>query len=82
VLEPFLPFRNVSLSPVGDRQSYQGWKRLELALVQALESCRTSRNPSGVSFCLFGLLMLGTIASRWLADPQAVARAFHEIMGR
>jgi hypothetical protein len=82
VLEPFLPLRNVSLTPVGARQSYQGWKRLEIALVQALQSCRTRRNPSGVSFCLFALLMLGTIASRWLGDPQAVAKAIHEIMGR
>jgi hypothetical protein len=81
VLDPFPLLRSVALTPVGSRQSYHGWKRLERALRPALRSSETTPNPAGLSFCLFGATMLAAIATRWVADPQAVADAFQQIMG-
>ena len=81
VLDPFPLLRSVSLASVGPRQSFQGWKRLENALRQTLAATETTPNPAGVSFCLFGAVILAAIATRWMRDPQAVAEAFHQMMG-
>jgi hypothetical protein len=82
VLEPFSLMRSVSLTPVGAQQSFQGWKHLELALRQALSATETSPNPAGLSLCLCGAAMLAAIATRWMRDPQAVAEALQQMMGR
>ena len=80
-LDPFLPLKSVALSPVGPRQSLQGWKRLELALAAALRQTEVAPNPAGVSFLLMGILLFAAILTGWISDPQAVAKAFGEVLG-
>lgn len=81
VLDPFAIMRSVSLTPVGTRQSYHGWKRLERALRQALTTVETTPNPAGFSFCLLGAMVLVAIATRWMQDPHAVAEALQQMIG-
>ncbi|MHB8866355.1 MAG: hypothetical protein ACYC6N_28545, partial [Pirellulaceae bacterium] len=48
--------RNVQLVAAGPRQSFAGWKRLEMALAKVLHQTAASPNPHG-----FGLLALGVL---------------------
>ena len=80
-LEGYAPLRAVALTPIGPRQSYRGWKELELALTAALRRTETPPNPAGVGLVLSGLMLGGLIAARWVADPQAVAKAMVEMLG-
>jgi hypothetical protein len=77
----FHALRGASLTPIGYRQSYTGWRQLETELTAALRRLEVPPNPAGVTFLVFGLLMAVAVAIRWLRDPQAVAEAFIEMLG-
>jgi hypothetical protein len=80
-LEHFAPLRHVSLVPIGMPQSFQGWWRLEQAVNAALRGREAPLNPAGLSLVFFGSLMFAAILTSWFRDPQAVAKAFVEMMG-
>jgi hypothetical protein len=79
-LESFGVMRNVSLVSVGQRQSHEGWRRLEVALAEALSRSAVPANPPGVSLVFFGLLIVVVLTWKWLYDPQAVTRGFVEML--
>ncbi|HZZ72551.1 MAG TPA: hypothetical protein VFE24_09875 [Pirellulales bacterium] len=51
-LDEFRPLRNVSLMPVGEQQSFIGWRRLQTELSMALKQIEVRPNR-------YGFLMLG-----------------------
>jgi hypothetical protein len=74
--------RNVQLVATGPRQSYAGWRCLEVALADALRSARGSSNPGG--FVMVALsLVIAASAMLWMAgDREAVAQALSEMLRR
>jgi hypothetical protein len=79
-LEPFSSMRNLQLVAAGPRQSFPGWRRLEVSLRAALRQTKTSPNPYGVSLTLFGLLMVGMVAFSAVHDSQTFAHSFREML--
>lgn len=72
--------KNVQLVAAGPQQSFQGWRLLEVELVEALRTAKGTRNPYGMSLIMFGLLMAGSLLF-WLSrDPQGVAQALNEML--
>jgi hypothetical protein len=77
---PFL--RNVQLVAVGSRQSYTGWRHLELALADALRQSRGQANPIGFAFITLAVIVT-TGAMLWMAaDTQGVAQTLNEMLRR
>lgn len=81
-VESFGPLRNVQLVSSGPRQSYVGWRRLEIELHQALKPIRSGPNPYGVALLLVSaMIAVGTAA--WMAsDHQGVAQSLDEMLRR
>ena len=79
-VEPFVAMRNVQLISSGPRQSYAGWRRLEIALAARLREKKCPLNPYGFSLLFFGLLMVGLIALCVVNDSDAVAQALREML--
>jgi len=79
-LQTFPVLRNISLVPLGDVQSFSGWRRLELSLRGALRQLETPRNPAGVSMVSAGLLLISALLFKALEDPQAVAQGLFEML--
>ena len=79
-LEDFHMMQNVSLVANGEDQSYSGWQRLERALRSRLRETEVHRNPRGVSLITSALLMLGTMLYKAIANPQAVAQGFRDML--
>jgi uncharacterized membrane protein len=72
--------RNVSLTAIGPRQNYQGWRRLELALGAALSQVEVPRNAHAFGLLTAGgLLMLGVILAI-AQDPQSVAQSLFDVL--
>lgn len=81
-VESFGPLRNVQLVASGPRQSYVGWRRLEIELNQALKPIRSGPNPYGVALVLVAA-MIGLGTGIWMAnDHQGVAQALNEMLRR
>jgi hypothetical protein len=78
--QPFPALRNVTLSAIGTRQSWQSWRRLEVALGEALKAERGISNPYGLMLLAGGIALLG-ISTYWLVDQrQTVAHALLEML--
>ncbi len=73
-LEPSELLRNAQLVATGPRQSYAGWRRLELALAAALRSTPGARNPHGYALVLAGLAIAATVAVSVSHDAQQMAQ--------
>ena len=80
-LDEFAALRHVSLLPVGASQSYRGWWLLEQTLSAALRGRAVPVNPAGLSLVFFGSLMGAAVITSWFRNPQAVAKAFVEMLG-
>lgn len=79
-VEPLAMLRNAQLVAAGPRQSYLGWRHLELALAKALRSTERASNPYGFLLVFAGLLLAGAITS-WIAlDRQGVAQSLAEML--
>lgn len=65
--------RNAQLVATGARQSFAGWRRLELALAAALRESPVSRNPQGFALIVLGLALAGTVAFSVTNDSQQLA---------
>ncbi|MEQ8784866.1 MAG: hypothetical protein RIC55_01145 [Pirellulaceae bacterium] len=74
--------RNVQLVAAGSRQSYAGWRQLEISLAEALSQSRGQSNPIG--FALITLAVIITSgALLWMAsDSQGVAQALNQMLRR
>ena len=79
-VESFALMRNVSLSAVGELQSYPGWRRLESALSGSLRGLEVAPNPLGAGLMLVGLMMAVTVLWQLVSDPQAITQAFLEML--
>ena len=81
-LEGFSLLRNVQLVAVGHRQSYEGWRKLEQILREAIRPIRTFPSLLGMVLVTIAIsLSLGTWF--WLARNQAtVIPALNEMLWR
>jgi hypothetical protein len=79
-VEHFGSLRNTSLVSTGERQSLRGWSELEAALGKALSGRRAPINPLGVPLVTAAVAMSAVAIWTWLDDPQAVTRAFRELL--
>lgn len=79
-LEPMAMLRNAQLVAAGPRQSYVGWRQLELALSKALRSTERATNPYGFILVICGLVIVGAITS-WIAlDREGLAQSLAEML--
>ena len=68
------------LSSIGPRQSWQGWRDLEVALSKQLKESPGGANPYGMTLLLMGTL-LATVTTFSLArQPQEVTAALWEML--
>ncbi|MBW3599360.1 MAG: hypothetical protein KY475_19085 [Planctomycetes bacterium] len=79
-LEPSPAMRNVQLASTGPRQSYAGWRRLQIALARELRQTRVSPNPYGGSLLFFSAVMACLIGYVMIRDGESVADALHEML--
>ena len=81
-VEPVGWLRNIQLTAGGNRQSYEGWQRLEKELMAAVGKLNVSANIVGIGLLLVsGALAL--ITALWMIqETDAVAKAFQEMMQR
>ncbi len=79
-VESFALMRNVSVTAIGELQSYQGWRRLESALGGALREVEVAPNPQGAGLLLVGLMMAVTVLWQLASDPQAITQAFFDML--
>lgn len=80
-LEAFPPMQNVQLISVGSSgQDLIGWRKLELALKEALVPIRVESNPRGFSLMFFGTLIAASIIYAMTRQPQEVARALNDFL--
>jgi hypothetical protein len=81
-VEPFGAMRNAQLVAAGPRQSYTGWRRLEVALAKTLKATKAARNPQGYIMIAIGALMIGMIAYTTISDPTTVVQRLDELLRR
>ena len=81
-VEPLPLLRNVQLVASGPRQSYAGWRQLEVALADRLRETRSGSNPVGFVLVIVSVAVFAT-AMAWMArDQDAVAQALSEMLRR
>lgn len=81
-LEPVDWLRNVQLTSGGINQSFEGWRKLEVELRNALQPIRVRSNILGMGF-LFIAGLLAVVSAGWmLADPQSVAQSLDDLLRR
>ncbi len=81
-LECFAPLRNAQLVSTGPQQSYAGWRRLEIALAERLQSVNGVLNPYGFSLLGCGILTIVMVTFWTMSDPQNVNQALNEMLRR
>ncbi len=79
-IETFAWMRNVTLTAVGEVQSYRGWRNLEAALAAGLRELEVRPNPHGAGMLLLGLLMVAGVLWRVATEAQQVAEAFRDML--
>ena len=81
-VETLASLRNVQLVSDGARQSYTGWRRLEMGLGNALQDNPQARNPYGFFLLSTGLIIIGITIAWMVSEPDAVAQAWGKLLGR
>jgi len=74
-VDSFAPMRSASLISAGGQQNHQGWRRLEIALGDALAREEVARNPRGLSLLTIGLLLVAMIVMAIEQNPQAITQS-------
>ena len=74
--------RNVQLTAGGNRQSFEGWHKLEVGLKKMLQPSRVGPSLFGVVLMLVAGGLAATAASWMLIDEQGVAQALNEMLRR
>jgi len=79
-LDSFAPLRNVTLCSSGDRQSYAGWRHLELELAARLKPVSVAANTWGVG--LVGIALLAGVGclAHTLGNFDQLAQGFKEML--
>ncbi len=73
-IERYLPLQNISLVAIGDRQSFNGWRKLQTELRAALGSVpRASRVPA-FGFLAVAMFMLGWTLSKLASEEPTKLR--------
>ncbi len=73
---------NVQIISTGNRQSYEGWRELELSLKQASATVRVQPNVMGLAFVTLAVALVA-IALGWMYwDQPGVQVALDEILKR
>lgn len=81
-IELFGAMRNVQLVSAGPKQSFAGWKRLEMALAQVLQETKSAPNPHGFGMLALGLLLIGVMMYSMLSDPGTVTQGLDQMLRR
>ena len=81
-VELFGAVRNVQLVAAGHRQSFAGWKRLEIALAKVLHQTAASPNPHGFGMLAVGILLICFLTYRMISDPTTVVQGLDEMLRR
>lgn len=81
-LESFAAMRNLQLVSSSSRQSYNGWRQLELGLTRAFGDSRSRPNPYGVILLSFGILLTITMAVWGFTEQEELARALRDMLHR
>lgn len=79
-LEPSPALRNVSLVASGDRQSYSGWRRLELALAARLKPAESAPNMWGLVLTATALAMMVAMGWQLALNPEEITQGFREML--
>ncbi len=79
-LDPTPALRNVQLVSSGPLQNFAGWRKLELALADALRTVTTAPNSVGGSLVFCGVAMSCLILYMTVTQPQALVAALHEML--
>ena len=72
--------RNIQLSSGGNRQSFEGWKQLEVELEKALRKIKVRPNFAGVPLLLLSAAFAIGSAAWMLGDPDSVAAAMENLL--
>lgn len=72
--------RNAQLVATGPRQDYGSWRKLEMALQDAMQNLRGRRNPVGYAWLVSGLVLVGLVTRIFAADPVAVKEALRGML--
>jgi hypothetical protein len=78
-VDSFASLRSASLISAGGNQSQQGWRRLEIALGDALTREEVARNSRGVSLLAAALTIIAALIWAIAQDPQAVAQSVLDV---
>lgn len=81
-VEPVGWLRNIQLTAGGNRQSYEGWQRLEKELVVAVGKLQVSANIVGIGMLIVSGVLAAVTAFWMIQETEAVAKAFEEMMQR
>jgi hypothetical protein len=78
-VESVQSLRNVQLVSAGHQQSYEGWRRLEKALIVALKDTQGVRNPLGFSLVAGGIFLVTVMGFSLVQDAGAVAQSVQKL---
>ncbi len=81
-VELFGAMRNVQLVSSGPRQSFVGWKRLEMGLANVLKQTKASPNPHGFAMMALGILLICVMTFWMISDPSTVVRGLNDMLRR
>ena len=81
-VELFGAMRNVQLVSAGPRQSFAGWRSLEIALGQVLKTTKSSPNPQGFMLLLASLLLIGVMTYQLISDPTTLVQGLDQMLRR
>ncbi len=81
-VELFGAMRNVQLVSSGPRQSFTGWKRLEISLANVLKQTKSSPNPHGYAMMALGIALICIMTFWMFRDPTKVVHGLHEMLQR
>jgi hypothetical protein len=80
-IERYLPFYNVSLVAIGDRQSFSGWRRLRTELAAALADVKPASRLPGFALLVVGLVMLvSTIGLAAAMDRRLLRHELRDLL--
>ncbi len=79
-VELFGAMRNVQLVSAGPRQSFAGWRSLELALAQTLRNTKSAPNPHGFGLLAASLLLISLMAYQLLSDPTTLVQGLNQML--
>jgi hypothetical protein len=78
-LDSYSAMKNVSLKSIGSLQNFQGWKKLETALLAALEQEDAHRNRHGLNLLITGLLIVIFLILVIVNNPLSLSQSLSDL---